>query len=88
MGTSKTPKYRLEISDKTGIHTQAWHGKATENTLQSYLNKYIDSLKLGGVNEHISKSLGFIPVPNSAKIIEQKTGNVKVSWDAPMFLIF
>jgi hypothetical protein len=88
MGMSKTPKYRLEISDDAGIHTQVWEGIATMNTLTKYLEAYINSLKLGGCNQHITRDLGFIPVPRYAKIIEQKTQKIKVEWKAPMFFAF
>lgn len=62
------------------------YGRPTEKNLAKYVMDYIDSLKIGGVNQHISKALGQIPVPNWAKIRENGDGRVVATWKAPMFM--
>lgn len=88
MGKSITPKYRLEIYDNSGRHSQSWNGRASEKRLNDYILTYGKSLESGGVNFHLSKSLGFIPYPNKAEIIEQRSGQVVTRWNAPMFMIW
>jgi len=84
MGRSRTTKYRIEMD---GSHF-CWHGRANDKALEKYVFDYADSLKLGGVNEHISKSLGYIPFPHKARIVDQSTGEVKAEWEAGMFQVF
>ena len=59
-----------------------------ESNLFDEVLKYAKSLELGGVNQHISKSLGYIPYPRSAKIISINTGEFVTSWMAEMFQIW
>lgn len=92
MGKSITPKYRIHVAERNPfngrnvINQMAWRGKASEKNLSEYITQYINSLKIGGVNEQISKMLGYIPVPNEAWIINQKTGETVVTWKAPKFM--
>lgn len=73
MGQMKTPKYRLEIFDGRGkVQDLTWKGEPTPERLEEYVLVYGKSLELGGANEHISKSLGYIPYPTSARIIENR----------------
>lgn len=85
MGKTKTPKYRLECKDNKGPYTLSWQGKATEKRLQDWIKSYHQSLEIGGANEHISKGLGFVPYLNSAKIVNQQTGQVVAEYKAAMF---
>ena len=92
MGRSKTPPYRLEMS---GSSVQAWrvkdqygipgNGKPTRENLIKYLRGFVASLKAGGVNEHISKELGYVPTPSWAKIIRQSDGQVMAEWELPKY---
>jgi len=66
----------------------AWEGAATQKRLEAYVIKYIESLKPGGVNEHISESLGYVPIPTEAVIKNQNSWNTKAHWKAPAFLVF
>lgn len=87
MGHTKTFKYRLEFTDGTGRHIHSWSGHATERLLKSWIEAYEASLQIGGANEHISMRLGFVPFVNSAKIVNQETGQSVVTWQAPMFRV-
>jgi hypothetical protein len=98
MGRTVTPKYRIELSgwnypagnrwrlDNLGVW-EKYHGRPTEANLESYVQTYTQSFMIGGVNEDAGKEMGFIPSPSHAKIVNQKTGEVVASWDAPMFSI-
>ena len=55
--------------------------------LKKYIREYIDSLKLGGNNEHVSKMLGYIPIPHSAELINQFTGETIDTWYASSFMV-
>ncbi len=91
MGKSYTPTYRLEFHDGTsekGYMVQAWKGKATIQALEQWIYSYAKSLELGGVNQHISISLGHIPYPYSARIVRQATGEVVATWKAGMFQVW
>ncbi|MFA5049293.1 MAG: hypothetical protein WC516_09780 [Patescibacteria group bacterium] len=88
MGKSITPKYRIEIDyNDHRVWNCKEYGKPTEKNLIRYIELYIQSLKIGGCNEHISKMLGYMPIPNKAKIINQFTGDIVASWNAPMFML-
>jgi len=65
-----------------------WRGKATQKRLEEYVMQYGKSLELGGANEHISKSLGYIPYPNKAILIRQSTNEVVATWQAAMFQVW
>lgn len=87
MGKSTAPKYKLVVFDRGGSYTASWSGKATNKRLDEYIDKYIQSLQSGGCNFHISKSLGFIPVPYKAQItFNYHGGAVVAEWQAPMFM--
>lgn len=88
MGKVTTPIYRLLLYDQTlrVPHILAWHGRATYAKLERYIYDYVNSLKPGGVNYHISKMYGFMPVPHRAVIIHQKSNTAVVEWKAPTFM--
>ena len=86
MGKTMTPTYRLEVKDRSGNWRQGWRGRATDRGLESYMVKYTDSLKVGGCNHHLCSG-GVMPIPNSAKIVNQKTGEVVATWKAPLFWV-
>ena len=91
MGRSYTPVYRLEFYEgrsEKGYRVQAWKGKATTQALEQWVFSYSKSLELGGVNQHISLSLGHIPYPYSARIVRQATGEVVTTWKAGMFQVW
>jgi hypothetical protein len=89
MGKTTTPKYRLVLTDQAGSHVMIWRGRATDKRLERWVNDYTASLHNGGVNAHISKALGYIPVPSKARIERNTTGGQTVaSWNAPMFWVF
>lgn len=91
MGTTRIPKYRLvlyESSVEHGSSTMSWNKrKPTVKQLGNHIRHLIDSYKTGGCNEHISNALGYMPIPNKARIVEQATNRVVVEWVAPMFMV-
>lgn len=103
MGQSITPKYVVEIKDGTSAYMTpaSWevrerprfgmkgHGKPTDKNLEAYVMAYAKSLEIGGANQHISLSLGFIPYPTSAIIRENRVGGkVVATWKVAMFQIW
>lgn len=91
MGHSYTPKYRIEFRDHSGDHRQAWsvsdHGKPIEENIEKWVYAYVDSYKIGGVNEHVAKAIGYIPVTSRARIVNQWTSEIVATWVAPMFMV-
>ena len=95
MGKIVKPKYRVEM---TGVTPAAWrvkgygqvpgYGKPTDANLEKFVHGYAKSLEIGGVNEHVSKALGHVPYPTSARIVDQDTGAVVASWKAGMFQVW
>lgn len=95
MGKSSTPKYVVEMEGSTPA---AWrvksrgancpgYGSPTEANLATYMQMFIDSLKPGGCNHHVSKALGYMPIPNWARIrVNCLGGEVVAEWKAPMFM--
>jgi len=54
--------------------------------IPEFLAKWMKSFELGGVNEHVSKRLGYVPYPKRALL---KKNNVVIDeWVAPMFYIW
>jgi len=90
MGYSRALKYRLEIQEtgKAGVASFPWEGRASLQNLVLWIAEYSKSLEPGGSNQHISQSLGYVPYPLAAQIINQKTGRITVSWQvSPVQLI-
>lgn len=96
MGRSYTPKYRVECHDDpfapvrlSAAHSHAWvvkeKGRPTDANLAKWRRAVYDSMCAGGVNEHVSKARGYIPVISHARIVEQKTGEVVAEFTAPNF---
>lgn len=94
MGKSITPKYVVEMDGTTGMF---WHvrqhyqspgnGKPTNENLAKYVQDYIDSLKPDGVNKHVSKALGYIPMPKWARIVRNDgSREILAEWFAPIFM--
>lgn len=81
MGKSVVCRYRIEFDSGQPI------GLNKKVKLDDYVRALVDSYKVGGVNQHISKMLGYIPVPKTAKLINQYTGNVVETWEQPKFMV-
>lgn len=82
MGTSRKCRYRIEFDKAFGQPV----GLNKKVRLDDYIHNLIDSFKIGGVNQHISKMLGYIPVPKEATLINQFTGKVVETWKHPPFM--
>lgn len=61
--------------------------ETSAEALEASIVKYLKSFEIGGCNQHISKSLGHIPVVTEAKLVHVPTGNVITTWKAPMFWV-
>jgi hypothetical protein len=81
MGKSVLCRYRIEFEGEAPI------GLQRKVKLDEYIRALVDSYKVGGVNEHVSRTLGYIPVPKSAKLINQYTGKVVETWEHPKFMV-
>lgn len=86
MSQTKVPKYRIEIIDHQGQHSFSWTGPANNKQLASWVSAYVSSLQPGGVNAHLSSSLGFVPFPHYARLVEQTHGITVAEWSAPSFV--
>lgn len=87
--------YRLEMPNCTSM---TWRVKAqygipgdgqpNDANLMRYLLAYVNSLKPGGSNYHVSKALGYIPYPTWARIVRQSDNKIMTSWVQPMFFVW
>ena len=89
MGRSTIPTYVVHYRDQQGLAIVAWNtktnGRPTESNLERWRKAMNASMKIGGVNEHISRSLGYIPHVSHAEIHNQRTGAVVCAVMMPMF---
>lgn len=84
------PVYVLEYTTD-GEWQNVWldlFGEPNQENLMTALQSIVNSYKPGNCNAHISKSLGHIPFPTNAKVIDMKTGEIVVTWNAPMFQVW
>jgi len=86
--STTTPTHRLELVEHGQQLTMAWKGRVSDARLQQWIEDYIDSLKIGGCNAHISLKLGYIPIPDKAQIVHQNSGDIVATWTAPAFMVF
>ena len=89
MGKTLTPKYRMILDGQVMAWNCKEYGKPTDNNLSKFVFKYADSLKLGGVNQHISLGLGYVPFPIWARI-ETNTvmPTIIAKWESGKFQVF
>ncbi len=85
---------RSPVDGKT-VRVITWDVKQNGAPIDTNLEKYVvglgKSFEIGGVNAHISKSLGKIPYPNYARIVAQKgprKGQVIAEWKPGPFLVW
>ena len=64
------------------------HGRPTAANLERVVVAYGKSLEVGGANEGISRSLGYIPYPTSARIVRAATRELMASWSAGAFQVW
>jgi hypothetical protein len=90
MGRSVTPTYRVEVWDgvKKTPDVMAWEGRASEALLGEWVYVYGKSFEHDGVNAQVSNMLGYIPYPTRARIVHQRSGEVKAEWKAAMFQVW
>lgn len=92
MGNFIKNKYRVEIHEfnpctrNVRITPMIWREKASTTKLVEFVQNYINSLKSGGINSHVSEALNYIPVPHKACIINQNNGKIIAEWNAPKFM--
>ena len=91
MGKSKIVKYVVAVYENPNQlipNRIVYDGKPNKNGLDNWVDAYVQSLKSGGVNYHITESLGYIPIPCYAELIDQVHNSVVASRTAPMFMAF
>jgi len=92
MGRTFKPKYRLEIVDNTNQpNSFGWsdaYGYPNQKNLEKWVDYYNKSHQTGGVNFHISESVGVEVFIKKAKIIRQKDNVVMSEWEMPAFYIY
>lgn len=81
MGCTVTPTYVIRITQNyRGSDTIVWNtklnGAPTAENLIKWRKAMNESFNLGGVNEHITKSLGHIARITGAALVNQKTCHV------------
>lgn len=79
------PRYVIKQNDRSGSILYTGNKKPD---MEKEIHLYIDSLKIGGNNEHLSKALGYMPIPNKAVLIDQRTMKTIEEWSAPAFMAF
>ena len=94
MSKSITPKHIVIITERdpyTGMNRSssfAWKGRVTDARLAEWVQAYCDSLKPDGANYHISRSLGYMPMPHAARIVTNDAlKEVKASWQMAAFQV-
>jgi hypothetical protein len=61
----------------------------TEEDLRAFIKgEYIKQYLPGGINAHVSKTLGYVPYPNIASVTDLDTGKVVALWGAAMFEVW
>lgn len=93
MGRITTPTHRIKItysapSGRGHSESHGWSGRVSAKRLADYVQALADSLKLGGCNDHITKSLGYLSVPVKAEIIHQQSREVVQTWEAATFQVY
>lgn len=92
----RPPTFVIEIGDGRTMSTgpAEWHskghghGQPTDANLERVILAYGKSLGIGGDNEGISQSLGYIPYPTSARIVRAATRELMASWSAGAFQVW
>jgi hypothetical protein len=92
MGKHHIPKYVVVLDGKAD-QCLSWYvkdyGHATDKNLEIFVMRYAKSLEHGGVNAHISESLGYIPYPRRAEIRHNYHGGATVAeWTAGAFQVY
>lgn len=92
MGRSTTPKYAMVVDGKPDT-CMIWdvkrYGRPTEANLEKWVMTFAKSLEAGGVNAHLSESLGYVPYPRTVVVKMNYTGGpVVASWKAAMFQVY
>ena len=64
------------------------HGRPTNANLERVVLAFGKSLEIGGANEGVSWSLGYIPYPTSARIVRPATRELMASWSAGAFQVW
>lgn len=89
MGRSTIATFVVIYQDQLGSHKVVWNtktaGKPTEANLEKWRKAMNESMKIGGVNEHVSKAYGFMPHVSKAEIYNQKTHRTICDTRMPMF---
>ena len=89
MGTTWTPRYRIECWDQGGKHLMAWDGRGlgvpTHAKAEAWRQDMNASYQLGGINGHIAPAIGYVPHINRVQIVHQRTGGVVCAACMPMF---
>lgn len=84
--------YTLKICEGTSEQETFWSvtklGEPTEDNLWKAVAHYAKQLETGGVNHHVSRSLGHIPYPTAARIHDLMTGAVVAQWKAGTFQVW
>jgi len=84
MSRSYTPKYRIEAKSNNGCGVWGtFDNEKKRRNLEEWRQSMNASFKLGGVNEHLSKSKGYVIHIHEAELINQKTGEVVEKVEAP-----
>lgn len=73
-----------------GYHELFWRrdkdGEPSNDTLRAYIKgSYIEQYLPGGINAHVSRSLGHVPYPSEARVIDVHTGELVAAWKTAMF---
>ncbi len=80
----RTSPFILETVDFFGEQHLSWDvarmGRPTQRRLVLYVQNFIASLGPTGHNSHLAQMYGAPPIPSSARIVNQSTGEVIAQW--------
>ncbi len=86
MGRTITPKYIVKVRHSGGVAStdSCWNskqsGRPTAKNLATWVEKYHESLKAGGCNEHVSKTYGANAQLRYAAVLVNLTGEIVAEW--------
>ena len=83
MGRNRTPRFRVETNTVGSMGWNPEYGRPTDGYLARWVLKFNEELEPGGCNEHLGTKCRV----TTARIVEQASGEVKATYEAPAFQV-
>jgi hypothetical protein len=92
VGSSYTPKFRVEYKTQTGINSASWEirafGRPTAKNAEAFRMAMNKSYQPGGTNSHLADEKTGVPHVSSVRVINQRTGRTVCMVQAPTFEVY